>query len=150
MNKAERVNFLNLILIFNRAIKNGKERNNVMEYLKRYKWEWYGWDYFNPFTPKDIVVYKNKYTKKVKHIKKGYCWPCLFFGYLWFFSKGMWLYFFAAFIFAWFFLLLTHGATYYIFLWIAYFGLSAHMARRDYGNHLIKKGYKKIDTIKPK
>jgi hypothetical protein len=28
--------------------------------------------------------------------------------------------------------------------------MCAYAAKRDYGDHLIKKGYKKIDTIKPK
>jgi hypothetical protein len=115
--------------------------------VERYKWEWYGWDHFNPFKPKEILVYKNEHTGKIIQIKKGFCWPCLFFGYLWYLLKGMWAYFFAVLILAWMIVLLGSPLFYLQWLW---FGLCAYAARRDYGDYLLKQGYQKIDTIKPK
>lgn len=102
-------------------------------------------DFSNPFSSKETIVYKNKNTGEVKQVKTGFCWPCLFFGYFWYLFKGMWSQFFVTWAVALVIFFLSSPAYYLQWLW---FGYCAVNARREYANHLIKKGYEKIDVIK--
>jgi len=109
------------------------------------KWEWQGWDFFNPFTPKEKHYYENKETGDVIEIENSFCYWTLAFGSLWYFFKGMWLYALAVTSIAW--LISLPGEPIAYLQWL-FFGACAYACRRDYREFLLGKGYERADGKK--
>jgi len=91
----------------------------------------------------EFEIYKQKGTGITKEVKNGYSWPCLFFGMIWFFYKGMIGKGFLWGAVAFFISLLTFGFGGLI-VWL----VLGFEGNKMYKEFLLEKGYKKIKTIR--